>query len=95
MTAAVAAATLSRRRPLGVVVALGVSVELVEDLARAEDQPRHLRAPLGRARVVEDRTERAVGQVLEGGRSALGAQQALGREDDQRAAVVRQGLLAQ
>ena len=66
----------------------------MEDLAGAEDQARHGVA-VGRARVVDHGLEAALREVLERGGRALGAQQALRREDDERPLAVGEGLLAE
>src|SRR5690606_39142704 len=66
--------------------------QVVVDLPGAQDDARDLVATVGGLRVVEYGVERAGGQLVERRDRARVAQQALGREDDERLPVLPQRL---
>ena len=72
-----------------------MALEVVVDLAAAEDDARDVVAPVADGRVVDDLDEGAVRQILDVRRGILEAQKRLRRHHDQWAALGCEGLAAQ
>src|SRR5262249_28293481 len=69
--------------------------EIVVDLPRAADESAYLLASLRRDRIVDHRTERPRGQLLQLGRGRREAEQRLRLHEDQRPLRARQSLASQ